>query len=331
MKRSYSPNPPLGGALKRTATQPSTMKLVLSTSNIITGDGSILRPSGRSDTELTTSLRSNFRSARDAASTGEGQDVSYKLWTTQDGDILYIPSIDASNQGLAEERASYDITVKLFYLPNVPPSRRCAHTKEAVDLVLKELKVDSIDLLIVSFPNIVFDAEDESEEDEFSDASSGDPNAPEDIATMLQTWRTIEGLHEKGIVDKLGLAEFGTGRLTRILAEAKVRPTVDQINVRDCCVVPKPLILFAKKEGIELLTHSDCTNILPQGTLRELLGPVENGVGVLAAGSENLAVATDGLKGDIEPQWVVKYTAVVKNRGVVENKGYFAVAELKNT
>jgi glutamate--cysteine ligase regulatory subunit len=30
----------------------------------------------------------------------------------------------------------------------------------------------------------------------------------------------------------------------------------------------------------------------------------------------------------VEPQWVVKYTAVVKDRGVVENKGYFAVAEL---
>jgi glutamate--cysteine ligase regulatory subunit len=244
---------------------------------------------------------------------------------------LHIPSLDLSGSGLSEERSSYDITVKLFYLPNLPPSRRGAHTKEAVDLVLKELRVTSIDLLIVSFPNIVFDADDESEEEELSDTSSGDPNAPEDIATMLQTWRTIEELHEEGIVDKLGLAEFGTGRLSRILAEAKVRPTVDQINVRDCCVVPKPLILFAKKEGIDLLTHSDCTNILPRGTLRELLGPGEKGVGVLVAGAEGQKTDTEGLKGDIEPQWVIKYTAVVKNRGVVENKGYFAVAELQET
>jgi hypothetical protein len=27
---------------------------------------------------------------------------------------------------------------------------------------------------------------------------------------------------------------------------------------------------------------------------------------------------------------VVKYTAVVKNRGIVENKGYYACAELEN-
>ena len=33
----------------------------------------------------------------------------------------------------------------------------------------------------------------------------------------------------------------------------------------------------------------------------------------------------------MQPLWVVKYTAVVKNRGVVENKGYFAVAEMTDT
>ena len=39
----------------------------------------------------------------------------------------------------------------------------------------------------------------------------------------------------------------------------------------------------------------------------------------------------EGLRGDVEPQWVVKYTAVVKDRGVVESKGYFAVAELRDS
>lgn len=202
-----------------------------------------------------------------------------------------------------------------------------------MDLVLKELGVDSIDLLIVSFPNIVFDADDESEEDDLeeTDGQEAGEGTPESIESMLQTWRTIEQLHHKGVVGRLGLAEFGTGRLQGILEKAEVRPTVDQINVRDCCVVPKPLILFAKKEGIELLTHSDCTNILPRGTLRELLGPGDKGIGVLSDGSEDVEAGAAGFKGEIEPQWVIKYTAVVKNRGVVENKGYFAVAELKDS
>ena len=71
--------------------------------------------------------------------------------------------------------------------------------------------------------------------------------------------------------------------------------------------------------------------MLPQGTLRELLGPPEKGVGVLASTNpmNESEKAGEGLIGDVEPQWVIKYTAVVRDRGVVENKGYFAAAELK--
>jgi glutamate--cysteine ligase regulatory subunit len=99
---------------------------------------------------------------------------------------------------------------------------------------------------------------------------------------------------------------------------------VDQINLKDCCVVPKSLILYAKQEKIQLLTHNDCNDILPVGTTRELLGPADKGAGILASAPD----ANDGIQGHVEPQWVVKYTAVVKDRGVVENKGYFALADV---
>ena len=134
-------------------------------------------------------------------------------------------------------------------------------------------------------------------------------------------------LHEKGTIRQLGVSEFSSDRLEKLLPEIKVRPTVDQINVKDCCVVPKTLIMYAKERGIELLTHNDCTDILPCGVTRDLLGSGEGGAGILASRSD-AGGEEKGLKGDIEPQWVIKYTAVVKNRGVVENKGYFAVAQL---
>ena len=108
-------------------------------------------------------------------------------------------------------------------------------------------------------------------------------------------------------------------------SDLNVRPEVDQINVKDCCNVPPPLIKLAKAENIELLTHFDCTDILPSGTLRELLGQGPQGAGVLVEGQDGVC----GLRGDLIPQWVVKYTAVVRNRGVIENKGYFAAAELR--
>ena len=301
------------------------------------GPSIVRRPTAeKSNTELTTSLRTNFIASQQAlspqsngaipngtsAEASDHQRPPVSSWTARNNDSLFVPSIDFSLSGLAEERSQYDITVKLFYLPNIPISRRCSQTEEAIELVLKELHVSSIDLLIVSFPDIAFDADDEEDEDEMVD----DSKSAHELQAMSETWRKLEALHEKGTIAQLGLSEFGSQRLAKFLPRTKVKPSVDQINVRDCCVVPKPLILFAKQQGIELLTHNDCTNILPRGTVRELLGPA-TGAGVLASSPEE----NGGLQGEVEPQWVVKYTAVVKNRGVVENKGYFAVAELKDS
>lgn len=306
------------------------MKLILSTSNIMSGGPSVVRRPffEKSNTELTSSLRANFASHQ---SSPTPSDADYKSWTTQADGSLYVPTHEPSP--LTEPRESYDITVKLFYLPNIPADRRCAQTREAIELVLKELGSKSIDLLIVSFPGISFDAEDEDSDLEdppsapqsTSEGFDDSEVPPEDFETMAATWKTLEKLHSEGLVSKLGIAEFGVARLQKFLEHTSIKPGVNQINVRDCCVVPKPLILYAKQQQIELLTHNDCTNILPRGTLRQILGSGENGSGVLAGESNK-----EGLKGDVSPQWVVKYTAVVKDRGVVENKGYFAVAEVRD-
>jgi glutamate--cysteine ligase regulatory subunit len=195
-------------------------------------------------------------------------------------------------------------------------------------LVLKELGIENIDLLIVSFPGVTFDADDEEEVSADEDESAGSDES-EGLDAQLKTWEVLESLHDKGVISQLGVSEFSSERLSKFLPEVKVRPTVDQINVKDCCVVPKSLIMYAKENRIELLTHADCMDIMPPGTTRELLGPGKDGAGIIAP-HPDAGPAEPGLKGDIEPQWVVKYTAVVKNRGVIENKGYFAVAQLGN-
>ena len=307
------------------------------TRNIMSGGPSVIRRSTfeKSNTELTSSLRANFTAHQSSPTTTNGASTpkpAFKSWTSEAQGALWIPTLTPSP--LTEPRESYDITVKLFYLPNIPADRRCVQTREAIDLVLKELGTTSIALLIVSFPGISFDADDEeSDVDESPTASNPEldqsqdtDGAPEDIDTMITTWRTLEKLHAEGLVSNLGISEFGCTRLEKFLPLTKVKPSVDQINVRDCCVVPNPLILYAKQQQIQLLTHNDCTNVLPRGTLREILGSGGKGVGVLAGEGD---ADVERLKGDVEPQWVVKYTAVVKDRGVVENKGYFAVAELK--
>ncbi|KEF57692.1 glutamate-cysteine ligase regulatory subunit [Exophiala aquamarina CBS 119918] len=292
---------------------------------------------GSSSTTATPTTNSETSSLPSSTSFS---DADYTRWTTKDGDTLYVPSWQPTP--LTEPRDSYDVTVKLFYLPGIPSSRRCKHTREAIDLVLKELGVDSIDLLIVSYPGVSFDADDYDGDEE---GEEGDDGQDQEVASMpdedasahshesegfdaqIKAWRVLESLHSQGVISQLGVSEFSSERLDKFLPEVTVRPTVDQINVKDCCVVPKPLIVYAQENKIELLTHADCTDILPPGTTRELLGTGKDGAGIIAA-RPDAGPDEPGLKGDIEPQWVIKYTAVVKNRGVIENKGYFAVAQL---
>ncbi|KAJ3520293.1 hypothetical protein NM208_g13770 [Fusarium decemcellulare] len=134
----------------------------------------------------------------------------------------------------------------------------------------------------------------------------------------------FEELHKQGLVKRLAVAEFGSEKLGAFIKRATIRPAIDQINLRNCCDVPPPLKKLAEEEGVELHVHNDCTDILPHGTMRELLGHGPRGAGLLADSANNAA----GLAGEIVPEWVVRYTAFVQDRGVIENKGYFAGAEL---
>ena len=297
--------------------------------NIVSDSASLLkRPlSEKSNTELVEALRSNFALAKGTANLGDSENDQYResgraaagsAWISQEGARIFIPAVNFSNSGLAEERAQYDITVKLFFLPGSSVALRCAQAREAVDLVLKGLHMPSIDLLIVSFPGITFESANECPDD-----ATGDANT--DMHTIVETWRCLERLRSRGLVLRIGVAEFGQQRLQEFLPWVTVRPAVDQINIPDVCLVPKDLVAYAESENIKLFTHSDCTNILPRGTIRNLLGP--SGAGLFAE-SVNTDMDPHGLEGDIQPQWVIKYTAVVQNRGVIENKGYFAMAQL---
>jgi glutamate--cysteine ligase regulatory subunit len=310
--------------------------------NIVSGGPSIIRKPGahRTNLEFTSSLRSNFLAAQQdyaalkADGSGNGNGTangnglpdstnaaevlqSASTWTVHEDGILYVPRIDWSTAGLQEEPSQYEITVKLFFLPTTPVTSSSQYAREALGLVLKELRVPCVDLLIISFPGMSFEGDCEWEADKINAVQGND----EEEVSM---WLAVEDLHREGLVKNMGIAEFGSEKLARFLQRTKVRPTVDQINIKNCCNVPPPLVKLAKEENIELFVHSDCTDVLPKGTLRELLGPEPQGAGLLA----DAETGRGGLQGDLLPQWVVKYTAVVKNRGVIENKGYFASAEL---
>ncbi|PNY28238.1 glutamate-cysteine ligase regulatory subunit [Tolypocladium capitatum] len=317
-------------------------KLVLSTGNVMSAGPSIIRKSGsatRSNLELINSLRDNFAAARrdyavhtprvngngnnNGNSNGSNSrsvtppQTPVDVWTERDGKALYIPRINWHAAGLRDESNQYEITVKLFLLPGTPVAEHERYVCEALALVGKELGIQTIDLLVVSFPGMSFEGNCEWEADKIN-AQQG--NLEEELAT----WKVFEELHRQGIAKRLGVSEFGSGKLGAFIKRTTVPPVVDQINLRDCCNVPPPLKQLAEEEGVELNVHVDCTDILPRGTLRELLSHGPQGAGVLVDPAHNGA----GLEGEIVPQWVARYMAFVRDRGVIENKGYFAGAAL---
>lgn len=280
---------------------------------------------GRSNLELINSLRDAFSAAQtdyapetNGAENTTSQQPPIELWTerAQDGKALFIPRVNWKGAGLREEAGQYEITVKLFLLPNTPVEQRERYARDALELVRKELSVQTIDLLVVSFPGISFSGTNCEYEADALNAQQGN------LREEIHTWTTvIESLHREGLAKRLGVAEFGSEKLAKFLQGVTIKPVVNQINLKDCCNVPPPLKQVALEAGVELNVHRDCTDVLPPGTLRELLGPP--GAGVLAGDGGG-----KGLKGEVLPQWVVRYMAFVRDRGVIENKGYFAGAEL---
>ncbi|EFX04340.1 gamma-cysteine synthetase regulatory [Grosmannia clavigera kw1407] len=251
-------------------------------------------------------------------------------WTQREGSVLYVPRLDWTDggavTGLSEEASQYETTVKLFFVSGAQtatPAERGVFAEEALRLVFGELGISRADLLVISFPG-------GGEGEDESGSRSVAPSDSDDI--VAATWAaTAEALQAQGKVARLGVAEFGAAQLGQLLDRVAVAPAVDQVNLQRCCSVPPDLATLARRHNIELLVHTDCTDVLPPGTLRELLGPGLQGAGVLAGGPVDDLPAGDSeaLRGDLTPQWVVKYTAVVRDRGVIENKGYFAGASLR--
>ncbi|THZ22336.1 hypothetical protein D6C89_06135 [Aureobasidium pullulans] len=310
--------------------------IILSTGNTMLQQG--VGAADNSHTELTWSLRDNFEGARQEAQAQSQEkvkqhDASHDFdWISysDDGKTMFIPRLDFSNSSLHEEREQYDITAKIFFLSDEDTSAREEHLRQAVDLVKEELHMPNVDLLIVSFPGVYFDEESECCPDKIKSRGTKE-SSPEPVDGQLQTWRLVERLYKDGLVRRIGVSEFGANRLEPFLEKASVQPSVNQISLRDCCSVPQPLSSLAKSKSIELLVNNDSVNIMPRGTIRSLLD--YEGAGVLSQASQKVGEKRKRqdngkkMQGQVVPQWVIKYTAVVKNRGVVENKGYFACAK----
>eukprot|EP00727_Mastigamoeba_balamuthi_P014455 m51a1_g9634 putative aldose (283) ;mRNA; f:1149667-1150636 len=81
-----------------------------------------------------------------------------------------------------------------------------------------------------------------------------------DDVPIAETWRAMERLVDEGLVRSIGVANYSVAHLRDLLAVARIRPAVDQVEAHVLLQQPK-LREFARHEGIHLTSYGTLGNL----------------------------------------------------------------------
>lgn len=190
-----------------------------------------------------------------------------------------------------DERGDLKVTVKLFVCTILPAEA----IREAIERVLSEIDVTFLETALLSFPEL--------------------ENEDLTLDIIRPYWEVLEDLVHKEVILSLGMADLDKTLLEELYNWAEVKPCINQVNLDSCCVMPKDLVEYAKLNDIQLLTHNDPQTILPAETLQDVI--------------KSNSTEKDGESW--EPQWILRYSALIKCRGIITTKGYLmkAVRDVK--
>lgn len=200
-----------------------------------------------------------------------------------------------------------EISIKLrFYGPHDGVDRR-AQVDEALKSVEQATGYKEIDRFLIGFDGVRWAGGDEV-------CAKGE----EEIEFLLKSgvW---EHMSENSALKTLGVSDFSSLHLRTLLGNIPKesplrRPKVNQLNFeRD---MPDALVALAKEEGVELQSHAD--NRVPYEGIEALLKEFADRLPLPASFAELRA------KGEpaIDLLWVLKYTILLKDRGLVADKGF---------
>ncbi|XP_056270088.1 glutamate--cysteine ligase regulatory subunit [Pseudoliparis swirei] len=185
-----------------------------------------------------------------------------------------------------EERDELRVSVKLFLCESLESSIR-----DAVEMVCQTLAVSQLDSVIIAPP---WPLE--------SDSQS--------LAHLQPAWEVLEALVRSQKIAAIGTSDLDKDLLEQLYNWAQVKPSSNQFNLASCCVMPPELTAFAKEFDIQLLTHNDPKELMSAATFQE----------AVQEGTQDLNTA------DWRPEWVLRYSIIVKCRGIIKAKGYLVSA-----
>ncbi|KAH8311967.1 hypothetical protein KR044_008818 [Drosophila immigrans] len=186
--------------------------------------------------------------------------------------------------------------------------------KEAIDALLNILNVTHVDNVVLAYhPNAsVASATQASTTTQVkspcSEANATTPsegwsqrNGEQGIAELKVLYKQLEQYALQQKIKQLGIADLDAKALQELHKNAEVPPTIAQVNLAACCVVPADLQEFCKEHELVLNTHSDPELLLPE---------------------EQFAGLAPGYTID----WSLRYQVHVRCRGVLTAKGYIVGA-----
>ncbi|XP_046406054.1 glutamate--cysteine ligase regulatory subunit [Ischnura elegans] len=131
---------------------------------------------------------------------------------------------------------------------------------------------------------------------------------PIPVPDLHEVWKVMEEFVNEKKVISIGVSDIETDAFIELYNWTKVKPGIVQINLAHCCVVPPPLQAFTREHSIQLLTHSDPTDILPDDLLEETTKELDRPLTKYMAKRSLL--------------WATRYHIHIKCRGVLTSKGY---------
>ncbi|ORY07995.1 hypothetical protein K493DRAFT_295230 [Basidiobolus meristosporus CBS 931.73] len=214
-----------------------------------------------------------------------------------ENDYLEIPDTRHKDQFDQEDLEDLDVSVKLFYLPDSTSTSHfpASYVTESLENIKRHLGVNHIQDFVLAFPGYKFQEDSE-----------------EDINDVIPAWNEIEHFHAEGAIKQLGVSEFSIEKLDRLSKRVQVVPQINHIDVLPCFDIPVDMAAYAKANSIKLLTHQDSSNILPAEIFNALLT------------KHGLVSSVE--QAELIPRWVLKYTSVIRSRGIIASKGYIVSA-----
>lgn len=288
-------------------------KVIISTGNILNVDNAA--PLRKSNEELLESLKLCTECQKEA----ETQNASNEQ--VDGGEGVATPSVGGcetelechgteaqllrANRELEERIKEYarneiSIGVKLFLNKSSKQD-----VEEAISALMRILKVEHVDNLVLAYHPLETASKalpqtpDVTSAVSYTGDSKWSKRNEKNLDVLKELWEVLQEFHEKKQICQLGIADLDCDALTELHKNARVPPTINQINLANCCVVPPELKEFCTQHDIQLLTHGD----------PEILIDDENFV------IPNYTV-----------DWSLRYQIHVRCRGVLTAKGYIVKA-----